>query len=302
MKLTALVTLAILLAGAPAVAADTDLTIKRVKITSRGTVKILARFDPGAVDPDWEWYDHGITIEVNGTTVATARYGEGRFTFGKGLLFRYREDAEERCRLRLDAGDGTVRLKARKVVFPATFAPESLSIRLTMGEVEFIGTVAPTVGKKTTWYRGPKAPSIGRRVEFTRVDSHYNAYTNSGAVHVARSQAELESIWAGLWSGSARSHMPDVDFDSRMAVLVNVGPRRAMGFSVKVLEVRERGDGLHLVCRDSGPGNFCVTPDAMTGPWTLITLAPRPGIVTASFKIVRYDCRGPYRRHGAREW
>lgn len=292
MRPLALVALAVLLVGFPATAADTDLTIDRISITMKGTVCIKARFDPNAVPAIWYQSEDPCEVRLGDLPLVELDW-YGVASIGRGLTIRHRRKGEEYRRMTLDLAGGVLTLKAKNVDLSAIGDPMNPVVVLVLGETELTGTVTSHLKKRSTVYKGPRAPRVGEPLQFRTAGRDVNGMAHVGSVHVARTEEELEAIWPSLWGdagGSVYFPPPEIDFENEMAVLVNLGMRGSRAVRVKVRDVRERGDGVHVICRELLPGaagGGGGTPAVAGNPWALIACEPRPGIVTAEIRVVK---------------
>ena len=65
---------------------------------------------------------------------------------------------------------------------------------------------------------------------------------------------------------------PAVDYERRQLLLVSPGPRSRTGYSIEVLEVRERDRKLTVTVRERAPGTEARIASRITFPYRLLSL------------------------------
>lgn len=71
---------------------------------------------------------------------------------------------------------------------------------------------------------------------------------------------------------AAGARVPVVDFKRRQLLLVSPGPRSTTGYSLEVLEVRERGGAVTVTLRERTPGLDELVEPRVTCPFRLLSL------------------------------
>ena len=166
MKTLALTAIGLAILALPALAAPDELAIERARVWHKGTIKLTARFDPETVPDDFDAWLDGFEIAYGGFPIVTASYKRGRMTSGPGLLTKYRENRDQRARVRLDLGQGTLEVCVRNLVFPQGILPLAFEFRLRMNETVLVGSAEPESRKRSLRYRGEKAPKPGSDLSF----------------------------------------------------------------------------------------------------------------------------------------
>jgi hypothetical protein len=108
---------------------------------------------------------------------------------------------------------------------------------------------------------------------------------------VVRDAATWAQLWRTITSGySPPPPVPEVDFDSEMAIVAAMGTRPSGGYSIHIDEVREAGEQLHVVVREVSPGPDCLVSAALTAPVIAVRVARRDGPVTFVEHAEVVDC------------
>ncbi len=71
---------------------------------------------------------------------------------------------------------------------------------------------------------------------------------------------------------AAGGRVPAVDFERRQVLLVSPGPRSSTGYSLEVLEVRERDGSLTVTVRERTPGLGARVDPSVNFPFRLLSL------------------------------
>ena len=196
MRLLGLVLFSVLPAAAPARAIDDDyeLTIDKASLSTKGTMKVRARFDAAEAPWDCDGYDLGLSVEVNGVPIFDDWEDGWRDASPKDHVFNFRRRGEQPCEVRLDLIAGTLRLKGKRLDFPGLLDSPELSIRVNMRGKEFHQTVTGTIRGKKLRYKGHGKPPLGKPVEFRQVALEDNEAASFGALLVARTEDDLEAF------------------------------------------------------------------------------------------------------------
>lgn len=102
--------------------------------------------------------------------------------------------------------------------------------------------------------------------------------------------ARDESAWSELWSEHGRNQLPppllpEVDFDESLVVAVFLGSRPSGGYSVRIEEVVERGDGFVVRAVETRPAPDVMTTAALTAPFHAVSVPRRAGSATLELSI-----------------
>ena len=108
---------------------------------------------------------------------------------------------------------------------------------------------------------------------------------------VVRDAATWAQLWRTITSGySPAPPVPELDFDSEMAIVAAMGTRPSGGYSIHIDEVREADGQLHVEVREVSPGPNCLVSFAMTAPVVAVRVARRDGPVTFVEHAETVDC------------
>jgi hypothetical protein len=287
-KRLVLTALALVFLSLPALAAEA-LQIEKAKVSHRGTIVLRAWFDPEAVPDDFDPWEDGFEVTYGGVPIVTAHYERGRMSQKPGLLTKYRRNGEPRVRSKLDLGQGTLVLTAKKLEFPPSLLPLAFEFGLELKDTVFFGSATPEERKRCLRYRGDPPPAPGRALAARFLSDTANAYGETGRIEVYR---DRESWWAlhNYLPGGMQPEPVTIDFDTEMVVFVKVGWRPNGGYSVEPLGARERGDGVEVIYRELILRG-CMTTAAITYHRVAVAVPIRPGRVTAAVKPKIHRCR-----------
>ena len=108
---------------------------------------------------------------------------------------------------------------------------------------------------------------------------------------VVRDAATWAQLWRTIASGdSPPPPVPELDFDSEMAIVAAMGTRPSGGYSIHIDAVREADGQLHVAVREVSPGPNCLVSFAMTAPVVAVRVARRDGPVTFVEHAETVDC------------
>ena len=89
--------------------------------------------------------------------------------------------------------------------------------------------------------------------------------------------ASDQAQWQALWSHHTSSDFPPpplplVDFTTSFVVAVFAGTRLTTGYDLDIDAVSTLGTTIHVETTETQPGPTCITGDAMTWPFHIVTV------------------------------
>lgn len=92
--------------------------------------------------------------------------------------------------------------------------------------------------------------------------------------------ARTPDEWAAFWKRHAPTRpLPDVNFGREMVVGVFVGTRNSAGYSVEIVSVEQRQEGIVVRFRETRPARGAVTAQIITSPYHLVAVPKLDGAV-----------------------
>lgn len=118
----------------------------------------------------------------------------------------------------------------------------------------------------------PTPPATGATVTFTELASGTNATITAAGVQVARTQTEAAALYRAAF-GNQSSPPAAPALNGRLLVGVFLGQRSTGGYSVRVRSAAVSGGVLTLRVQVTAPGPGSITTQAITSPWTIVSVA-----------------------------
>ena len=118
----------------------------------------------------------------------------------------------------------------------------------------------------------PGTPQPGTALTFSEVASGTNATATSFNVQVARTASAASALYATAYGRQTGVPTPPA-LNGRTLVGVFLGQRNTGGYSIKVREARVSGGILTLVAEVRAPGEGSFTTQAITSPWTIVSVS-----------------------------
>jgi hypothetical protein len=102
----------------------------------------------------------------------------------------------------------------------------------------------------------------------------------AGSLTITRETKRVfrERIPLAKYLTAAGGRVPAVDFERRQVLLVSPGPRSSTGYSMEVLEVRERDGSLTVTVRERTPELGGGVEPRVTFPYRLLSLPAGPDV------------------------
>ena len=129
--------------------------------------------------------------------------------------------------------------------------------------------------------------NVNGNIEFSQLAQGNSSDVKAERMTVVRDQQALDRIWSEVRHGRER---PAVDLESEMVLAIFMGERRTGGYQVRVQEVVREGEGFRVHVRMTAPGPNCMTTQAFTQPWQLISLPRVDGPVEFDVEQREVDC------------
>ncbi len=100
---------------------------------------------------------------------------------------------------------------------------------------------------------------------------HLPPLYNTGFAEPLRVAIRDETLWEGAWNRlwvnySESPALPFVDFDEHMVILVAMGERPSIGYSIKIEGAYRDGDNIVVRVVSTTPGRGCMVGAALTSP------------------------------------
>jgi hypothetical protein len=291
MRAFAVVFVVVLSAGLSSATGEPTVFTQKLRVSPSGAVVLKLEFDPQMVPPGFDPWADGFLVTLDGMPVVTATRERGRFDAGPGFRYTYREKGDTPCRVRLDLGMGTLRVKGKVPALAVLSAESSVTVAVTLGGEVASSDVRPKVKRGTVRYRDGRKSPIGRRLAFRTLASGEMGSWHGG-VRVARTAEEYDALWREVrrTGDGEPPPAPAVDFDTEMVVGVLLGSRPSSGYSVEVLAAKERVDGGHVEYRETRPAGACIVLTVVTAPWTLVAMPVRHASVSARVHVRTIHC------------
>ena len=112
----------------------------------------------------------------------------------------------------------------------------------------------------------------GTRLVFTEVASGSHAAVTGFSVQVARNATEARALYDAAYGRQTSTAAASVS-GARTLVGVFLGQRNTGGYGVKIRDARLNGRVLTLVAEVTAPGEGMLTTQALTSPWTMVSVA-----------------------------
>jgi uncharacterized protein (DUF885 family) len=228
------------------------------------------------------------------------RMHTGGMTYDQGVQFFIREGYQERVNAEREARRGTMDptylvytlgkmeiLKLReewKTRLGASFNLGEFHDRLLsfgMPPVKIIrlAMLGDTSSGNTS---NNKVDEDSRDVDFSVVATGTNSsYTGARSLELISNQTDWQRVWQVV--GSDR-RIPELNFDTRSAIVVYQGIKPTGGWSILVNKLRRVGQNLIVSVREQKPGPGDITTDALTSPFVVVSIPRLPGGVTVAFE------------------
>ena len=146
---------------------------------------------------------------------------------------------------------------------------------------------------------GPASPEssggLPLRLEPLTVDGTLVGERYSGLTTRERLVVRDDAAWASLWS-QITAHvqptpaLPAVDFGREQLIVVSSGTKPTGGYGIDVAEVREAEGALHVVVRETAPGDRCMTTAALTAPVAVVRVPRSDARIVFEERQVTVDC------------
>ncbi|UBV43662.1 protease complex subunit PrcB family protein [Deinococcus taeanensis] len=131
----------------------------------------------------------------------------------------------------------------------------------------YIQSSVPTAAAPAT----PAVPSTGASVTFTELASGTNASAAAFGVQVATTNAAAAALYAQAYGRQTGAPTPP-SVTGRTLIGVFLGQRSTGGYSVRVVGATVTGDAVTLRVRVTAPGAGSLTTQAITSPWTIVSV------------------------------
>lgn len=115
-------------------------------------------------------------------------------------------------------------------------------------------------------------PIAGTPAAFTEVASGNNATATGFAVQVARTPSAANALYASAYGRQTGAPTPP-GLGGRTLVGVFLGQRSTGGYSIRIRDARLSGGTLTLVAEVGAPGAGSLTTQALTSPWTVVSVS-----------------------------
>jgi len=266
-----------------------DLEVCRLGLNlAKGTVRMKLKVSAPEA-PAW--------LLVSGEDVVMTVAGRPVFTLsevrGASAKSRWRSRWRWRirggeCRLKVHLIDGAFRLRARGVELPDVVTGP-LAVELRLGERKFRASIEVR-------RRGHRVRlSHSKQAEPGEARAHRDL---GGRLIAGGRDAVFESrvfrdagSFATWWAGIRGSEVPEVDFDTEIAVAVVLGDRPNAGHSIELLSVERREDGALVRYRERRAGAGCPTCQNIVSPWFAVAIPKVEGDVAFRGHIDLVRCR-----------
>ncbi|HWT00368.1 MAG TPA: DUF885 family protein [Pyrinomonadaceae bacterium] len=189
------------------------------------------------------------------------------YTLGKMQILKLREDYRRREGAAFNLGAFHDRLLSYGM-------PPVKIIRLAM-----LGSAG---GQNTGTGGGTIEPQ--RDVDFSVLATGYNSrYEGTRALQLITNQSDWERAWEVIGRGSS-GPMPEVNFNTRAAVVAHQGRQSTGGYGISVAAIRREGQTLVVRVDEQRPGKGDVVTEALTSPFVAVSIPRPPDGVTAKFE------------------
>ncbi|MBU2158834.1 protease complex subunit PrcB family protein [Patescibacteria group bacterium] len=122
-----------------------------------------------------------------------------------------------------------------------------------------------------------------------------DAGTNAGAAAQRKNIATYDTDgFERLWQmahGNDGTPMPSVDFSERYVIGVFAGTKSSGGHGIEVSEVRDSGDTRTVVITLTKPGAGCMTSQALTSPYQIVTVPISMAVLSKVERTVETACQ-----------
>jgi len=136
-----------------------------------------------------------------------------------------------------------------------------------------------------------KEASAPEPLTFTKLNSGTNGDFPEKIYKVITDQNTYNEIWGKAFAKFTNQQRPaNIDFETKMVVLVASGMQRSGGFSIKVNSVEETKSAIIVNVENSKPGESCMTTSVITFPYEIIELKKSTKMVTFKTDDKVYDC------------
>ena len=140
----------------------------------------------------------------------------------------------------------------------------------------------------------PTDPADAIRLADGQVDTLLSS-TWSGIARSQRTVIRSAGAWSAFWAEAHASltpqpPAPQVDFATSTVIALAMGGRSTGGYAIRVRDIYESDDGMHVVVEEMSPGMNCGVTQALTNPVFAIAVGRSNTAVTfVEEKTVR-DC------------
>lgn len=121
-----------------------------------------------------------------------------------------------------------------------------------------------------------------------------DAGTNAGAAPERKNVAAYDAEgFTRLWKmahGTDGTPVPSIDFTKRYAIGVFAGTKSSGGYRIEVSGVRDSGDTRTVVITLTKPGAGCLTSQALTSPYQIVTVPVSTAILSRKENTVEAVC------------
>lgn len=116
---------------------------------------------------------------------------------------------------------------------------------------------------------GPEASATEGPVAFKVLEAGDNASALEERTNYRiKTQDELNQLWTMIGEGDA----PTVDFGANEVLAAFDGLHSTGGYSIRIASVEDIGNARRVIIVHTAPGEACITTDALTSPFTMVTV------------------------------
>ncbi|MGE0353856.1 MAG: protease complex subunit PrcB family protein [Gemmatimonadales bacterium] len=98
-------------------------------------------------------------------------------------------------------------------------------------------------------------------------------------------------LWTRAWPGpQAAPQLPTIDFVLTSVVVVGLGTRAGLGYTVTIDSIVTRTAGATLFATESKPGSHCDTGTGISSPVHMVHAPGHPPVIAWDVRTISVDC------------
>jgi hypothetical protein len=161
----------------------------------------------------------------------------------------------------------------------------ALTATLTLACEGVVGDSTPTTSDRlASWAPGSNA---------TILHTEVSALSNP-TVAVVSDTGHWRALWTATWGGAqAAPPLPPLDFVLSSVVVVGLGHRSGLGYSVTIDSIVVHTVGAVLFATALEPGTACTDESGVSAPVHMVLAPDHPPIIDWQVQTSRGNCRSP---------